>query len=89
MEAKVSRHTESPAEVWSQRQGSRFEIQFPFYDKELHQCRMTLRVPPRPSPTVPCVPAARLTGMSEKTIHRRIKDGTLPAYRLGRAMPHF
>ena len=30
--------------------------------------------------------AARLTGMSEKTIHRRIKDGTLPAYRLGRAI---
>lgn len=30
--------------------------------------------------------AARLTGMSEKTIRRRIADGTLPAYRLGRAI---
>ena len=30
--------------------------------------------------------AARLTGVSEKTIRRRIKDGTLPAYRLGRAI---
>lgn len=27
--------------------------------------------------------AARLTGMSEKTIRRRIADGTLPAYRIG------
>ena len=30
--------------------------------------------------------AARLTGVSEKTIRRRINDGTLPAYRLGRAI---
>ena len=30
--------------------------------------------------------AARLTGMSEKTIRRRIKDGTLPAYRIGRSI---
>lgn len=30
--------------------------------------------------------AARLTGVSEKTIDRRIKDGTLPAYRIGRAI---
>ena len=30
--------------------------------------------------------AARLTGMSEKTIDRRIKDGTLPAYRIGRSI---
>lgn len=28
--------------------------------------------------------AARLTGTSTKTIYRRIEDGTLPAYRLGR-----
>lgn len=27
--------------------------------------------------------AARLAGVSTKTIRRRIKDGTLPAYRLG------
>ncbi|MGZ1492425.1 helix-turn-helix transcriptional regulator [Brevibacterium sediminis] len=27
--------------------------------------------------------AARLTGLSEKTIRRRIADGTLPAYRIG------
>ena len=30
--------------------------------------------------------AARLTGVSEKTIDRRIKDGTLPAYRIGRSI---
>ena len=30
--------------------------------------------------------AARLTGMSEKTIRRRIADGTLAAYRIGRAI---
>ena len=30
--------------------------------------------------------AARLTGVSEKTIRRRIKDGTLPAYRIGRSI---
>ena len=30
--------------------------------------------------------AARLTNMSEVTIRRRIKDGTLPAYRIGRSI---
>lgn len=45
-----------------------------------------LKTTPPGIPTQTVRSAARLTGVSEKTIHRRIKDGTLPAYRLGRAI---
>lgn len=37
-------------------------------------------------PTQTVATAARATGMSEVTIRRRIKDGTLPAYRVGTAI---
>ena len=37
-------------------------------------------------PTQTVATAARATNMSEVTIRRRIKDGTLPAYRIGRAI---
>ena len=37
-------------------------------------------------PTQTVATAARATNMSQVTIRRRIKDGTLPAYRIGRAI---
>ena len=37
-------------------------------------------------PTQTVATAARATNMSEVTIRRRIKDGTLPAYRIGRSI---
>lgn len=48
----------------------------------LYDCNTT----PPGLPTQTVATAARLTGVSEVTIRRRIKDGTLPAYRIGRAI---
>ncbi|OFU60014.1 helix-turn-helix domain-containing protein [Corynebacterium sp. HMSC14H10] len=47
---------------------------------------MTQTAPTTPSPLLTIEQAATYLQLSELTIRRRISDGTLPAYRWGRAV---
>src|SRR5699024_12457440 len=86
MEAKVSEHADIPADVWSQRRGYQPKYSFLLLQQRTPPMPYDLNLPRTGLPRQTVTSAARLTGMPEKTTRRRIKDGTLPAYRIGRSI---